>query len=228
MLTREQMLLGAAAVLVAGVTGGAIVASAVRSEDRATPPRAAKLALLDRSGPEQTGSNTPRSALVKLWSSAQWGDVPAILRLQDAVVRRAMGDAVIAGIYEHQRNWMATMRPRIVATEVDASVATVRYRLQGDAQTAPPHSAIMRRCGRSWCMRYDTFVEDAIPFYAAAVRGSEASLSRADRLAGAEMAASYRAQVARLAPLPRSTTTGNRARRAETTPSTSDARGSSG
>ena len=98
---------------------------------------------------------------------------------------------------------MVTRKPHVVNVNVRGTIATVRYRLEGEVKSALPQLAILRRRGQSWFLRYDTFVEEAIPFWVIASRGAETRPSRADRVAGANVTASYRAQVGRLAPVPK-------------------------
>ena len=202
MLTREQILIVLSAMLVAGLTGGGVVALAVRDEDKARELAPVPEQTLIHPTRGHSETNNPASALLEVWSSAQWGDIPAILRLQDPAMRRALGDTVITGVYQHQRERMVTRRPRVASAEVTGSTATVRYRVQGEPRTTPPQLAIMRRCRQSWCVRYDTFIEEALPFYVIAVNGGEVKPRRADRLAGASTAAVYRGQAAHLALLP--------------------------
>ncbi|HEV2060925.1 MAG TPA: hypothetical protein VGR11_16365 [Solirubrobacteraceae bacterium] len=199
--SREQILIGVVAMGIAGLTAGSLVALTVRSEEDAKRPTVPTLELVDPDGRVSSPSDTPSSTLTKLWSLAQWGDVPAILTLQDPAVRRAIGDQAVIGVYEHQRTRMVTTKPRVLASEIRRSTATVRYRLGDREQRSTPQSAILRRCGASWCMRYDTFIAEAIPYYVIAKRGGGATPSRGDRVAGAEMAASYRALAGRLVPL---------------------------
>lgn len=181
-------------MLAAGLTGGAVVALAVRSDDgaRAELPPVAKTALIDPDGRGHLTAKRPFSALLEVWSLAQWGDVPKLLRLQDPNVRRSVGDDVIAGVYSHQRSRMASRRPRILGTEVRGQTATVRYRLQGEPGPILPQLAILRRQAGVWRLRYDTFVEDALPFYILAARGGDTTPERGDRLAAAREAAAYR------------------------------------
>lgn len=195
-------------MVVAGLTGGVVVALAVESEDKARSklPPVAEHRLIRAEGQKRLRTTTPTTALMELWSSAQWGDVPAILRLQDPVVRNTIRDTDIAGVYQHQRTRMVTRKPHVVNVNVRGTIATVRYRLQGEVKPALPQLAIMRRRGQSWFLRYDTFIEEAIPFWVIASRGAEARPSRADRFAGASLTATYRAQVGRLAPVPKTET----------------------
>lgn len=203
-LSREQILIGIAAMVVAGLVGGAVVGLAVRGDDnaRAKLPEVPKSALISPDRRDRLSTATPQNALLELWSSAQWGDIPRTLRLQDPIVRRATGDSVVGGVYDHQRSRMTTRRPRITSTEVRGRIATVRYWLQGEPRTPPPQLAILRRRGGVWFMRYDTFVEDAIPYYITSVRGGDVNPQRGDRVAGAKAAAAYRKQAAKLALLP--------------------------
>jgi hypothetical protein len=198
-------MLAVAATLVAGLVGGAVVGLAVRDEQNARRelPAVVPSALIDADGRGHQATDQPVGALLEVWSSAQWGDVPRILRLHDPPVRQALGDAVLAGVYAHQRTRMTTRRPRVTEVEVRGRVATVRYRMQGESQPATGQLAILRRRGHLWFLRYDTFVEDALPFYVSAARGAGDEPQRADRAAAARTAAAYRDQAARLAALTR-------------------------
>lgn len=202
------MLIGLAAMVVAGVSGGAVVALTVASEQnaRSEPPPLPGPTLISTGPGRQLTTRTPATALMAVWSSAQWGDVPAILRLQDPVVRTTMGDTIVVGVYQHQRPRMVTLKPRIADVDVRGMTATVRYRLQGDVKASLPQSAILRRHGGSWLLRYDTFIEAAIPYYVIASRAAEKQPSRADRLVGLDATAKYRRQVARLVPAPNTET----------------------
>ncbi len=199
------MMIGLAGALVSGLAGGAVVALTVRSDDKAREelPPVAKPALINADGRGHLPTNKPTTALLELWSSAQWGDVPRVLRLHDPAVRRSVGNAVIAGTYTHQRTRMSTRKPRVLGVEVRGQTATVRYRVEGEPQTAPPQLAILRRYGATWFMRYDTFVEEAIPFYIATLRGGNVDPQRGDRLASARAASTYREQAVKLAQPPR-------------------------
>lgn len=198
-------MLGVAATLVAGLAGGAVVGLAVRDEQSARRelPPVVPPAIIDPDGRGHHATDQPVGAMLEVWSSAQWGDVPRILRLHDPPVRQALGDATIAGVYAHQRTRLTTRRPRVTDVDERGRTAVVRYRLQGEPPSAPPHLAILRRRGGTWFLRYDTFVEDALPYYVVAARGAGAAPQRADRVAAAEAAATYREQAARLEPLTR-------------------------
>jgi hypothetical protein len=198
------MMIGLAGMLVAGVVGGAVVAFAVRGDDkaRAELPAVAPSALIEPGRSRHLPTNNPQTALLEVWSLAQWGDIPRLLRLQDPTLRRAVGDQLLAGTYTHQRPRMATRRPRVLGADTHGQTATVRYRLQGDSPS-DPQSAILRRHAGVWHVRYDTFIEDAIPFYVLAARGAAISPDRADRLAAARAATTYRAQASSLAPSPK-------------------------
>lgn len=110
-------------------------------------------------------ADSPQATLLRLWFYAQWGSAPILSRFHDDRVTRALSAAVVAGVYEQQRDEMVDSRPRIRSVARRPEGVLLRVDLLTASAPPRPEFLLLRRGSGGWRIIYDSYLNDALVAY---------------------------------------------------------------